>query len=214
MAAWSGLDDFLDRARARLDPVRGLAKLPEGGDHDFVPAERLDSIRPAGVLAPIIQRAAEPTMLLTLRPETMAQHAGQVAFPGGKVDPVDRDEVDAALRETEEEVGVASDQVELIARGAPYVTASAFRIVPVLGLLPGDVAPTAHPEEVADIFEAPLSFLMNPANHEVRTGFWRGRERRYYAMPYEGHLIWGVTAGLIRTLYVELYGEEADGHDH
>ncbi|MEO0983871.1 MAG: CoA pyrophosphatase [Pseudomonadota bacterium] len=208
-ANWAGLDDFLDRARDRLDPVRGVEHLPEDGDIDFVPAEKITAIRPAGVLAPIIPRPDGPTMLLTLRPDTMPTHAGQVAFPGGKMEPRDADEVDAAVREACEEVGVREDGVELVGRGAPYITATAFRIVPVLGLLPADFEPEPDPDEVAEVFETPLEFLMNPDNHEPRTGHWRGQERRYYAMPHDGHFIWGVTAGIIRALYVRLYGGEA-----
>lgn len=204
--AWAGLDDFLDRARIRLDPVRGAESLPEGGDLDFVPPEKVDAVRPAGVLVSVIPRPEGPTTLLTLRPDTMPTHAGQVAFPGGKMEPRDADEVDAALREADEEVGVARSQAELIARSAPYITGTAFRIVPVLAVLPADFEPDPHPTEVADVFETPLEFLMNPANHIAQTGVWRGQERRYYAMPHNGRRIWGVTAGIIRALYVRLYG--------
>ncbi|WP_300376211.1 CoA pyrophosphatase [Henriciella sp.] len=210
--AFVDLDDFLARARLRLDPVEGRERLPEGGDIEFLDATGIASIRPAAVLVGLIPRESGPTVLLTHRPETMATHAGQVAFPGGKVDPGDADEVEAALREAHEEVGVEPDKAELIARGAPYITGTAFRIVPVLATLPADFIARPDPLEVADVFETPLSFLMNADNHQRRSGHWRGQTRHYFEMPYEGHRIWGVTAGMIRALYERLYeaGEETE----
>jgi len=203
---YSSLDDLIGRAHDRLDPVRGVSRLPEGGDGEFLTSEQVDVIRPAGVLVGLIPRAGGATALLTQRPDTMATHPGQVAFPGGKVDPNDADEVDAALREAHEEVGVDPDRAELIARGAPYVTGTGFRIVPVLALLPADFRPVPCEIEVAAVFETPLEFLMDPRNHERRSGTWKGLTRHYYEMPHGGFRIWGVTAGIIRTLYLELYG--------
>ncbi|WP_084398350.1 CoA pyrophosphatase [Henriciella aquimarina] len=208
--AFVDLDDFLARARLRLDPVQGRERLPEGGDLEYLDPEAITNIRAAAVLVPLIPRKGGATALLTHRPETMPTHAGQVAFPGGKVDPEDADEVEAALREAEEEVGVVPDSVELVARGAPYITGTAFRIVPVIGVLPADFVPRPDPTEVADVFEAPLSFLMSAHNHTRRSGYWNGQTRHYFEMPWEGHRIWGVTAGIIRALYERLYeaGEE------
>ncbi|MEL8055385.1 MAG: CoA pyrophosphatase [Pseudomonadota bacterium] len=206
--AFSDLDDFLFRATERLDPIVGTPRLPEGGDLDFLEEERIPYIRPAAVLIPVIPRASGPTALLTTRPETMAAHPGQVAFPGGKVDPVDTDEVAAALREAEEEVGVDPASVQLVARSAPYVTGTAFRITPVIGVLPEDFTPAPDPEEVADVFEAPLDFLFNQANHRTGEAVWKGKARRYTEMPWQGYRIWGVTAGIIRTLHQTLYDEE------
>ncbi len=203
--SFSDLDDFLQRARDRLDPVDGPARLPEVGDLDMVPAGRMGAIRPAGVMMGVIPRRSGATALFTLRPLTMAAHPGQVAFPGGKVDPGDADEVAAAVREAHEEVGIDPARVELLARGAPYVTGSAFRVVPVIALLPGDFEPRPCPNEVAGVFEAPLDFLMNPANHRACEGQWQGLLRRYYEMPHGGHRIWGVTAGIIRQIYLQLY---------
>ena len=208
--AFIDLDDFLARARLRLDPVTGRERLPEGGDIEFLDANGIASIRPAAVLVGLIPREHGPTALLTHRPKTMSTHPGQVAFPGGKVDPGDADEVEAALREAEEEVGVTPDTVKLVARGAPYITGTAFRIVPVIGILPHDFEPRPDPLEVADVFEAPLDFLMNRRNHQARTADWKGQLRHYFEMPYEGHRIWGVTAGIIRALYERLYEPEEE----
>ncbi|MEL6727453.1 MAG: CoA pyrophosphatase [Pseudomonadota bacterium] len=203
--SFTTLDDFLARASDRLDPIKGTGRLNEVGDLDFVDEDRLTTIRAAAVLIPIIPREDGPTALLTQRPDTMASHPGQVAFPGGKVDQVDADEVAAALREAEEEVGVVPSSVELIARSAPYVTGTAFRITPVLGVLPSDFEARPDPTEVADVFEAPLDFLFNTANHQIGKAFYKGKHRQYIEMPWQGFRIWGVTAGIIRDLYANLY---------
>lgn len=203
--SFTTLDDFLTRASERLDPISGAPRMAEVGDLDFVDEDSLTSIRPAAVLIPVIPRPEGPTALLTQRPDTMASHPGQVAFPGGKVDHADVDEVAAALREAEEEVGVDPDRVDLIARSAPYVTGTAFRITPVIGVLPADFEARPDPTEVAEVFEAPLNFLFNTANHQTGHAFWKGKNRRYIEMPWQGFRIWGVTAGIIRDLYANLY---------
>jgi 8-oxo-dGTP pyrophosphatase MutT (NUDIX family) len=206
--SWNGLDDFLARARAKLAPLQGDEVFAPKGDLDFLDAERAANMRRAGVLMGIIPRADGPKMLLTLRPTTMAAHAGQVAFPGGKVDPVDTDDVAAALREAEEEVGLDRRNADLVGRGAPYITGTGFRITPVVALLPADFQPAPDPTEVDDVFETPLSFLMAPDNHQQKQTLWGGKLRHYYEMPHNGYRIWGVTAGIIRNMYCRLYEKE------
>lgn len=203
--AWAGLEDFLERAAARLDPPAGRGTLEEGGDLDFLTPDDVAILRPAAVLFGVIPRRDGATALLTLRPETMSDHAGQVALPGGKIDPLDLDEVAAALREAHEEVGLAPGDVDVLGKGAPYVTGTRYRITPVVGLLPHDFVPVANPAEVAAVFETPLGFLMDADNHKAGEAFYKGRTRRYYEMPHNGYRIWGVTAGIIRRLYQALY---------
>ena len=203
--AFTTLDDFLARAGKRLDPVQGEGRLVPGGDLDLIEAEQLSQIRRAAVLIPVIPRPDGATALLTLRPETMASHPGQVAFPGGKVDEGDKDDVAAALREAHEEVGIAPEQVDLIGRSAPYLSGTAFQITPVIGVLPADFVAKPDPTEVADVFEAPLDFLFRQANHKRGTAVWKGKRREFTEMPWQGFRIWGVTAGIIRVLYETLY---------
>lgn len=163
--------------------------------------------RPAAVLVPLVARPEGLTLLLTQRTAHLARHPGQVAFPGGKVDEADADVVAAALRETEEETGIARAFVEPLGYLDTYLTGTSYRIVPVVALLREGFTVSPHDGEVADVFEVPLAFLMNPAHHLRHAREWQGRQRFYYAMPFGERYIWGATAGMIRNLYMLMYAE-------
>jgi len=158
-----------------------------------------EAITPAAVLVAVVDRP-EPTVILTVRPETMRRHAGQIAFPGGRIDPGDDGPVAAALREAEEEIGLPPDAVEVIGLADCYRTVTGFEVTPVVGVVPPGLSLTPHPGEVADVFEAPLHYLLQPRHQVVRTAMWRGRERSYYEIDYEGRRIWGATAAMIVNL--------------
>jgi 8-oxo-dGTP pyrophosphatase MutT (NUDIX family) len=154
---------------------------------------------PAAVLVPVVDRP-EPTVILTLRLETMRKHPGQVSFPGGRIDPGDDGPVAAALREAEEEIGLPRDRVEVIGLADVYRTVTGFEVTPVVGIVPPDLPLFPHPGEVAALFEAPLHYLLDPAHQHQRSAIWRGRERHYYEIDYEGRRIWGATAAMIVNL--------------
>lgn len=189
---------LLDRL---AEAVRGPAVPALRGDWDFEfgsePATR--TLTPAAVLIPVIERL-EPTVLFTRRTDTLRRHAGQVAFPGGRIDPEDANPTAAALREAHEEVALPPDQVRVIGAIDEYETGTGYRITPVVGLLPPDLPLVPAEAEVAAVFEAPLAFILDPANHQVHEKEWQGRLRRYYAIEWETHYIWGATAGIIVNL--------------
>ena len=168
-----------------------------GGD-DMDRDEMGDST-PAAVLVPVIDRP-DPTLLLTVRSGDLRNHAGQVAFPGGRIDPGDASIEAAALREAHEELGIDAANVQIIGRLDRYHTGSDFCVTPVVGLLPPDLPLTPEPAEVAAFFEAPLALLTDPARHFEEEVEWRGRMRRYWRIDYEGYNIWGATAGMIVNL--------------
>ena len=153
----------------------------------------------AAVLVALVDRP-EPTVLLILRPETMRKHAGQIAFPGGRVDPEDDGVIDAALREAEEEIGLLRGHVTVIATVDRYRTITGFEVTPVIAVVPPDLPLTPQPSEVAEIFEVPLSHLLDPANHLERTVEWQGRERRFLEILWGERRIWGATAAMIVNL--------------
>jgi len=160
---------------------------------------REQGITPAAVLVAVVDRP-EPTVLLTLRPETMRKHPGQISFPGGRIDPGDDGPIAAALREAQEEIGLPLSAVEVIGLGDVYRTVTGFEVTPVVGIVPPDLPLAPHPGEVADVFEAPLHYLLDPAHQHERSTVWRGRERHYYEIDYEGRRIWGATAAMIVNL--------------
>lgn len=158
-----------------------------------------DGITPAAVLVAVVDRL-DPTVILTLRPETMRKHPGQVSFPGGRIDPGDDGPIAAALREAQEEIGLPPAAVEIIGIADRYLTVTGFEVTPVIGIVPPDLELTPHPGEVAALFEAPFHYILDPAHQHVRTAFWRGRERTYYEIEWEGRHIWGATAAMIVNL--------------
>ncbi|WP_404927988.1 CoA pyrophosphatase [Mesorhizobium sp. ORM16] len=180
------------------------------GDHRFNPGHprlhRAKPLREAAVLIPIVDHQDDATVLLTKRAETLRNHSGQVAFPGGTVDPTDASPEAAALREASEEIGLGRDHIEVIGRMPDYVAGSGYRIAPVLGIVRPPFQLTLNAEEVDLAFEVPLRFLMDPANHIRDSRIWNDLEWFFYDMPYGDRRIWGVTAGIIRTLYERLYG--------
>ncbi|HUT50109.1 MAG TPA: CoA pyrophosphatase [Alphaproteobacteria bacterium] len=174
----------------------------ERGDYDLNSDYRPEGrLTPAAVLVPLIRHPAGMSVLLTLRTDHLNDHAGQVSFPGGKIDPADTDAIDAALRETHEEVGIEPELVEVVGRLDDYITGTGFTITPVVGLLTPGFTVTPDPFEVADVFEVPLDFFLDTANHHRESRFWKGRERHFYVMPYEDRYIWGATAGMLVNLY-------------
>lgn len=162
-------------------------------------AEQL-SLTPAAVLFPIVEREGRHTVLLTQRTAHLRDHAGQISFPGGRVEPVDLSPVDTALRETEEEIGLSRERIQVLGFLPEYRTGTGFRVTPVVALVlpPFDIQP--DPFEVAEVFEVPLAFLLDPANHQRHSIHHRGALRQYFAMPYGDYFIWGATAGMIRSL--------------
>jgi 8-oxo-dGTP pyrophosphatase MutT (NUDIX family) len=166
--------------------------------------ELLALARPAAVLAPIVVRENGLTVLLTQRASHLRSHSGQVAFPGGKIDPGET-AAESALREAQEEIGLDPAFVEPLGWLDPYLTGTGFRVAPLLALVRPGFALSLNADEVAEVFETPLDFLMNPANHKLDQREWQGQTRRFYAMPHDGHYIWGATAGIIRNLYERLF---------
>lgn len=164
---------------------------------------RRASMTAASVLIPLVQRAEGLTMLLTLRTAHLTDHAGQISFPGGRAEDYDASPEDTALRETEEEIGLARAHVDIVGKLPDYVTGTGYRVTPVVGLVtpPFELAPDDN--EVAEVFEVPLAFLMNAANHRrLSFDLPEGAGRRsFYAMPYERYFIWGATAGMLRNLF-------------
>lgn len=159
----------------------------------------LGSATAAAVLVPVVDRP-DPTVILTLRPDTLRQHAGQVAFPGGRIDPGDDGPVGAAVREAREEIGLPSNEVEIVGIADAYRTITGYQVTPVIGVVPPDLPLRPQPGEVAAIFEAPLDYLLRPEHHVVRTVQWQGRERSYYEILWQDRRIWGATAAMIVNL--------------
>ena len=183
---------------AAAAPGSGAARGDHGLEPDLLPAGPLT---PAAVLVPIVARPGGLTVLLTRRTDDLAHHPGQVSFPGGHIEPADDGPEAAALRETEEEIGLARRHVEVLGRLDPYVVRTGFEVTPVVALVQPPFELAVDPREVAEVFEVPLAFLLDPANHQRHSRVFEGRQRRFHAMPYGEHYIWGATAGMLINLY-------------
>jgi 8-oxo-dGTP pyrophosphatase MutT (NUDIX family) len=208
-----GSAEFFDRARARLrfeipPGLNDASIIPISGDPgndrmlQIIAQER--PIRPAAVLIPIVDHP-QPTVLLTQRAAHLNDHAGQISFPGGKIDASDASPLDAALREAEEEIGLGPEFIDPIGYLDLYATGFGFRILPTLARVKPGFKLRINETEVDDAFEVPLAFLMDPANHQLHSKEFRGMERSYYAMPFAERYIWGATAGILRVLYERIY---------
>jgi 8-oxo-dGTP pyrophosphatase MutT (NUDIX family) len=178
------------------------------GDHDLNPGWTLPSteLRPAAVLVPLVDRAGSMSVLLTLRTAHLSAHAGQISFPGGRIETSDHDATEAALRETEEEVGLTRDYVTLIGRLDTYVTGTGFEITPVVGIIKVPFPLIPDPFEVSEVFEVPLSFVTDRNNHRRMTRVFEKRTRVFFVLPYENRYIWGATAGMLVNLAEVLTG--------
>lgn len=206
------LPDWAGALKRRLSECARVDQDRETGDHILNPEQgpyaRSDGPpRDAAVLIGIRDTRDGPSVVLTERTRHLKSHAGQVAFPGGKIDPEDAGPVAAAFREANEEIGLPLSNAIHLGNLAPYLTGSGYRVVPVVARLEDPISFHPNPDEVDRVFEVPFSFLMDPANHLKRSLDWKGTRRYFYAMPFAGHNIWGVTAGIIRSLYETVYCE-------
>jgi 8-oxo-dGTP pyrophosphatase MutT (NUDIX family) len=195
-----------DLAVGALDPL----VVPPFGDQTLnegwaISADRLAAARTAAVLVPLVERDGAVQVLLTQRTAALRQHAGQIAFPGGKMDPGDATPAATALRETTEEIGLPADRVEVLGYLGGYLTRTGFRIIPVVARLHPPFTVRLNAAEVVESFEVPFAWLMSDANHLLRSREWDGAPRYFYAMEHGGRTIWGITAGILRVLYERLY---------
>lgn len=205
------ITDLRQRILASIRADMELAQAPPTtGDHDLNPpdatARANRRLRQAAVLVPLVERE-EIQVLLTRRTEHLNHHAGQICFPGGRVESADGHPVETALRETEEEIGLPRARIEIAGFLDPYETSTGFHVTPVVGFITPDFELRPDRFEVAEVFEVPLSFLLDPANHQRHSRRMNNGARRYYfAMPYGDYYIWGATAGMLMNLYRRVHG--------
>lgn len=202
--------DAIARLRTRLAPLAAAGCAPPShSDHDLSGGgpNQAGALAPAAVLAPLIERDGALWVVLTERSGALSRHAGQVAFPGGRPDPDDKDLAATALREAHEEIGLDPGSVELLGVFDAYETITHYCITPFVGLIRGPFSPRPDPHEVADVFEVPFAFLMDPANTRRGSRVRDGVQRFFYETPYGSRYIWGATAGLLKSLSDRLYGE-------
>jgi 8-oxo-dGTP pyrophosphatase MutT (NUDIX family) len=200
----SRLARSLERLHEPVDLAAALAKKLERfrGDFQSDPALPVrDNLRAAAVLVPLVDRPEGMSVLLTLRNSSLPHHAGQISFPGGRIEATDASAADTALRETEEEIGLARENVEIVGRLDDYITGTGFLVAPIVGLIRPPYALSPDPSEVEAVFEVPLAFFLDPANHRRESRMFNGVERRFYAMPYGDRYIWGATAAMLMNLY-------------
>ena len=182
---------------------RAVMPLATGDGHLWRQTEEL---RPAAVLVPVVRRDAGLTILFTQRTDHLYDHAGQISFPGGRTEAHDHSPAATALRETFEEIGLAQSQVEVLGSLPEYTTVTGYHVTPVVGLVNPPLALSLDAFEVAEAFEVPLAFFLDPVNHQRNTLQYQGRTRHYYAMPFEKRYIWGATAGMLMNFYAFLTG--------
>ena len=187
-----------DRLRSALSRGVEPGMILLTGDRDDIDLPPGDTVLPAAVLIAVTDRA-EPGVILTQRTETMRKHAGQIAFPGGRIDPGE-DIVTAALREAEEEIALPRDRVTVIGQADTYRTVTGFQVTPVIGVIPPDLVLHPSEAEVANVFEVPLEFLLDSGNHVEASVEWQGHERHYYEIIWNDRRIWGATAAMIVNL--------------
>lgn len=199
----------LAASRLRREPPGPLdTSATPRGDHDLEPTllgAAIAAPREAAVLVPVVAREDEVTVLFTQRAAHLRDHSGQIAFPGGKIDAADPSPLAAALREADEEIGLKPEKVRPLGYLDAYLSGTGFFVTPVVAYVDPPFALRINTQEVSETFEVPLAFLMDPNRHELHSREWRGRQRRYYAIPFGERYIWGVTAGIVRNLYERLY---------
>ncbi len=201
-SVWTAVDFLRLREVLYRDP-HGAVRIFEEGVTDESEGDeiRQNTLTPASVLFPIVLRAHQPTVLLTQRAAHLKDHPGQISFPGGRAEPEDSSPAQTALREAEEEVGLLGKHIEIVGYLPQYLTSTGFCVTPVVAFVTPPFELRPDPFEVAEIFEVPLAFLLDPANHRRHSLHHEGKLRQTYAMPYGDYFIWGATAGIIVSLH-------------